>query len=482
MNERRDMGSVRDILTILFKHKQKIIITFLTVVIAITVGTLLISPTYEAKSSLLVKVGREYLYTPEVGEAHPTPVATMGPEELLNSEVQILMDQDIIGKVITTLGIKNIYPNLSAFSGVSKTDAAISRFRKALVAEPVKKSNVIQVSFQHHNPEISAKAVNLLVDLYRQKHLQLYADPQSTFLSEQLAGYHQRLKDSVGRLEAFKQAHNLYSPEEQRAMLLKQRVEADTADKDAQNRIGEIQTRIGSLSSQMGSIEKRVPVTSEKERFRMVDDANAQLLTLRLREQELLEKYREDNRLVVNIRKEIAVLENFLTLQKENQTQKVITGKNPVYEEMEKEMFKAQAELVSLQSRRSSLHGQMALIDRELKTFDTTGTEFEGLKREVDSDTKNFQTYSERTEEARISDAMNRQKMANVTVIQQATVPTEPVKPRMGYNFLLALVLGSMSGLGLAFFSEYTGQHLSTPEIAEKRLALPVLGSIQNKG
>ena len=68
MNERRDLENARDILTVLFKHKQKIIITFLTVVIAITVGSLLISPTYEAKSSLLVKFGREYLYTPEVGE------------------------------------------------------------------------------------------------------------------------------------------------------------------------------------------------------------------------------------------------------------------------------------------------------------------------------------------------------------------------------------------------------------------------------
>ena len=100
----------------------------------------------------------------------------------------------------------------------------------------------------------------------------------------------------------------------------------------------------------------------------------------------------------------------------------------------------------------------------------------------MEIDEKNFQTYRERAEEARISDIMNRQKMANVSVIQQASVPTEPIKPRMGYNFLLALVLGSVSGLGLAFFSEYAGQNLSTPETAEKRLELPVLGSIENKG
>ena len=95
---------------------------------------------------------------------------------------------------------------------------------------------------------------------------------------------------------------------------------------------------------------------------------------------------------------------------------------------------------------------------------------------------KNFQTYSERAEEARISDIMNRQKMANVTVIQQATVPTEPIKPRMGYNFLLALVLGSISGLGLAFFSEYTGQNLSTPETPRSGWRFLCWGAYRTRG
>jgi len=99
MNERRDTAGIRDILTVLFKHKQKIVITFLAVVVVITIGTFLITPTYEAKSSLLVKFGREYLYTPEVGEGRPTPLA-ISSEELLNSEVQILMNHDLIEKVI----------------------------------------------------------------------------------------------------------------------------------------------------------------------------------------------------------------------------------------------------------------------------------------------------------------------------------------------------------------------------------------------
>lgn len=480
MNERRDTG-LRDVLTVLFKHKQKIIITFLAVVIVITGGTFLMSPTYEAKSSLLVKFGREYLYTPEVGEGRPTPMA-ISQEELLNSEVQILSNRDIIEKVITSLGAKNLYPGLTTFRGVAKMDAAINEFRKNLNAEPVKKSNVIQVAFQHSNPELSAKAVNLLVDLFRDKHLQIYADPKSSFLQTQLTAYHARLKDAEEKLEAFKQEHKVFSLDEQRGLLIRQRMEASNADRDAENKIGEATKKIDSLKAQMRVVPKNVPVTSEKERFRTVDDADSQLLTLRLREQQLLEKYTPESRLVVNLRKEIAVLEDYLKRQKASDARKVVSGRNPVYEEMEKELVKSQAELASLASRRASLRAQMGSLDTEIRTLDAKGSQLHALKRDVTLNEKNYQTYLDRTEEARISDTMNRQKMANVTVIQQATVPTEPIRPRTGYNFVLALVLGSISGLGLAFFSEYAGQHISTPESAEKRLEVPVLGSIQNKG
>lgn len=478
--ENRDTGSMRDILTVLFKQKRKIIITFLIIVAGITVGTLLISPTYEARSTLLVKFGREYLYKPEVGDAR-SPMAQGGQEELINSEVQILTNRDLIEQVITTVGLPKFTSGISTFSGVSPMDAAISRFKKLLFVEPVKKSNVIDVSFQHTDPELSARAVNLLVDLFREKHLQIYADPNSSFLSEQLSGFSLRLKQAEEKLEAFKQTHGIFALDDQRALLLRQRGEAESADRDAQNRIGEATQRIASLESQMKRVAKNVPVSMEPERFRTTDDAMTQLLGLRLREQELLEKYREDNRLVVNVRKEIAILEKFLKRQ-EHAREKVTRGKNPVYEDMEKELYKAQAELASLRARRTSLTSQIAFLDREIRELDGKGTALAALKREVAANEKNYQTYLERAEEARISDTMNRQKMANVTIIQKATVPTEPIKPRTGYNFVLALVIGSISGLGLGFISEYLGQSLSTPESAEKRLALPVLTSVPHKG
>jgi tyrosine-protein kinase Etk/Wzc len=66
-------------------------------------------------------------------------------------------------------------------------------------------------------------------------------------------------------------------------------------------------------------------------------------------------------------------------------------------------------------------------------------------------------------------------------VVQVAAIPAKPVKPKKLLNIVLGIILGAVAGLGLAFFSEYTDQGLSTPERAERRLGLPVLATVPYK-
>ena len=185
MDERQDTGTqagtLRDFLAILFKHKTRIVAVFFSIVITVTVGTLLLSPTYEATSSVLVKFGRENLYRPEVGDKGP--IISLGQpnqEEILNSEIEILTNRDLMDKVITTIGVEKLYPDLidkTYSNGVTPKDVAIIQFGKKLSVEGVKKSNVINVSFQHKDPHMAAQVVNLLLDYFKEKHLQVYQRP-----------------------------------------------------------------------------------------------------------------------------------------------------------------------------------------------------------------------------------------------------------------------------------------------------------------
>jgi uncharacterized protein involved in exopolysaccharide biosynthesis len=360
-------------------------------------------------------------------------------------------------------------------------DVAIEQFGKDLSVEGIKKSNVIEISLQHKDPRMAAQAVNLLVEFFKEKHLQAYSDPKSSYLEQQLASYDQRLKQSQDDLEAFRQKNRVFSLDEQRTLLLRQQTELDTAFKATQNQVKEIQERISSLKRQLQTVSPDVPLSTETERYRSVDEANAQLLALKLKEQDLLRKYTETNQLVVSVRREIQIVETFINGQEEGLKGRIRTGQNVVYQDLERELLKLQSELPSQEAKAASLRGQMAQLDREIPRLDLTQSELENLNRDVEVNDKNYRTYVEKVEDARILEDLNRQKSANITVIQAASVPVKPIKPRKKLNLALGLMLGAMAGLGFAFAAEFSAQGLSTPESVERRLGVPVLTTIALK-
>ncbi|MBI5583055.1 MAG: GumC family protein [Deltaproteobacteria bacterium] len=473
-------GSLRDFLAILFKRKAAILTIFLATVVTVTVGSFLMAPTYESHSSLLVKFGREFIYRAEVGDK--APIIAFNQEEAINSEINILTSRDLVERVIKTIGLKNIYPDLVEKPPARMTamEAAVIAFQKKLTAEGIKKSSVIEVSFQHQDPKVAARAVNLLVDFFKEKHLEVHSGTQSTFLESQTNRYDQELKNSENRLEAFKQKNRVFSLEEQRTLLLRQRTELDTTLKGTKNRIDEVDKKLASLRGQMKTLLADKDRFTQTERDKIIVEARAKLLTLQLSEQDLSSKYTDHNRLLVNVRKEIQIIRDFLKEQEEAIGGKVRTG-NPVYQEAEKVAIMAEAEEVSLRTKAATLQMQIAQLDQDIRTLDLQEKDLKELKREVTTNDKNFQTYLDKKEEARISDEMNRQKLANINVIQAAVAPSKPIKPKKALNILLSIILGAVSGLGFAFLSEYTSQRFSSPESVEQRLGLPVLVAIPMK-
>lgn len=488
MNDRhpmREQGerahSLRDFLTVIFRHKHKIMIVFLATMVTVIAGTFVIRPTYEANSSLMVKFGREYVYRSEVDDTRPS--ISFNREQSINSEIEILKSRDLVERVIKSVGVEKVYPQLSKSppSKMTPLEAAILRFEKKLSVEAVKKSNVIQVSFQHKDPVVAALMVNRLVEYFKDKHIKVFSDPNVSFMGKQLDIYRQKLKESEESLEKYKKEHGVYSIDEQRRLLLQQRVDLDTSLKNSENRSVELSQKLSSLKSQMKKVSSTIPLYKETERYKIVDDAKAKLLNLQLREQELLGRHNETSRLVVNIRKEISLVKTFIKDQEKGLTKKVRTGKNDVYQKLELDRINTQAELSSLKAKIRTIEEQIAVLDIDIGTLDQKEKELRDLTRERSINETNYKTYVKKMEEARITDDMNRQKMVNVSIIQRATVPVKPVKPRVLLNLLLGAILGMTSGLGLAFISEFLGQGMATPESAENQLGLTVLATVREK-
>ena len=477
-----DAPGLREFLTVLFKRKRLILTTFITIVATVTVVTFLLPPTYEAEARLLVRAGRENVYRPEVG-SDQNQVLSFNNEEVINSETNILTSRDLIARVVSSLTVERLYPDLVTTPPRRGTpqDAAVKRFGEGLAVEGLRKSNVIRILLQHEDPRMAAKSLNLLVDYFKEKHLQAYSDPQSSYLEEQLAAYAQRLKQSQDRLEAFKQTNRVFSLVEQRTLLLTQRSVLDSSLKTTQSQIQELQKKIASVTTLLQTVAPEVPLSTETERYRSIDDAKSQLLTLQLKEQELLRKFTEGNQLVVSVRREMEIVRSFISREEQEVKRRMQTGQNVVYLDLERELNRLHSELPSQEAKAASLARQIAQLDLQIPALDMTEMTLENLRRDVAVNDRNYRTYLEKVEDARILEDLNRQKSASISVIQEAAIPVEPVRPRKLLNVILGLILGAFAGLGLAFVAEFSAQGLSTPGSVERVLGLPVLTTISLK-
>ncbi len=459
MEPRNPSGSVRDVLRIIFKYRARMAAVFFAVIAIAVLVTFLIPPVYEAKSTLMIKFGRELIYRPELGEGRSPLFLTQ--EGVINSEIQILTSRDLLKKVVSEIGHERMYGDMLQFfsTRAAPMDAAIGQLEQDLRVENKMRSDVITVSLLHRDPEIAAKAVNLLVDHFREKHLQVFHGPTTPFLERQLAVYTQKLKDSEADLESFKQMHRVYSIDEQRGYHLRHRAELETALMLAQNQIQELQQKLNFV---------RTHEAMDADRSMAVETARNQLLALQLKERDLLRRYKETSQTVAGVRDEIRAVSDFLAKQQKRSNALEAT--------------KIQAELNTAKARADSLHRTIASVDRDIQELDLRGREFQELRREVTVNESNYQTYLKKLEEARISDDMDRQKIANISVIQTASIPMTPVKPRKEYNLMLGVVLGALAALGSGFLSEYASQGLSSPESVRRKLDLPVLASLPCKG
>jgi len=100
-------------------------------------------------------------------------------------------------------------------------------------------------------------------------------------------------------------------------------------------------------------------------------------------------------------------------------------------------------------------------------------TQYKIMDREVETNKGIYQSLLERTKEI---ESMVGVSSSNINIIDQAMLPIKPFKPNVKLNLLLAIVIGLMGGLGLAFFLEYFTDTITNPDEISDRFHIPILG------
>ena len=385
----------RDFLTLLFKHKGKILGVFFSTFFAVAIGTFLMTPTYETYSSLLVKIGREHIYRPEVGTGNPT--IDIDPDFILNSEIKIANSPDLIQQVLESLTVETVYPEIAAIPPEKGTylDAAIFAVKENLEIQRVKESDVIEIRFQHPDPKIAARVVNNLVEALKETHLRMFSDPKASFLEKQVTLYLKELNESKARLKAFKQKHGLSSPAEERSLLLVQRKDLDTILKTTQHENQGLRGKLASLIKQKKTIPERIPLSIVSGQDQIINEAKRNLLDRRRIEQELLAKYKDTSPLVLQVRKEMELIEDYIEEQEsKNLEDTITTGRNPIFQQIDMGARSVTAELKALQAKEGTIRSQIKGLVIQIAQLDEHQQELETLEQRVTGNHQNYEMYS----------------------------------------------------------------------------------------
>ena len=214
-----------------------------------------------------------------------------------------------------------------------------------------------------------------------------------SIMKQQLRSYQQSLEESEGRLQDFQRKHGIILIETQMNHLLQQRKSLDDALKQAENQVKGFQEKLAWIQDQISQIPEQIPLSSSASEQGIVGGAKNNLLTLQLKEQELLNKYTENNPHVQAIRKEMELINQFIKEQESQVARSVSTGKNPLYLEMEMQLFHTQADLVSAEAQSGVIKEQIAEVDKELNRLRNLGPELDELRRQVTADEKNYINY-----------------------------------------------------------------------------------------
>jgi polysaccharide biosynthesis protein PslE len=354
------------------------------------------------------------------------------------------------------------------------------RLQKDLTVEAVKKSNIIHVRYKNKDRVMAASVVNALSNLYLDRHLAVYKNPESyKFFEEQSRLLKEKLARSEHTLKVFKEKHDLSSLEEQRSLLLKENSALRTDLNQTESQVTETRNRLEQLRRQLATVPKTIPQGRETDSNPfLISSLQAKLMELELKERELLDKYTEKNRLVVNVKEEIAMVRQSIYQHEQKRYEKNSSGVNTTYQEVEQELLRNDAALEAVLAKQKTQSNQLSKYQGQFDQLNRIEVELNQIEREVEVNRQNYLLYLSKFEESRISDAMDTERIANVSLVEPAHPPLTPVSPNVMLNLALGIFLGAFGALGMAFFTECLDDSLEEPEEAEKALQIPVLASV----
>jgi uncharacterized protein involved in exopolysaccharide biosynthesis len=467
------------------RHKTLLISVVLAAVVGAYIAVRFVLPEiYEAKASVLVKLGRENTELPATVQAGSFISGGVRREEL-NSEIQMLTAPSLIAAVVDEIGLEafRAHPR-PAETGwravVGFLRDGLRGIESALKVAAELESQVITVRLRLPDPDLAVRVLSILLQRYHDRHIEVWRTVNAKeFFDAQVGARRQHVQQLEAAREAVKAKLDLVSVGEQRAIVLKQldairtEIEGNRAKKagaEAQERA--MRARLDALPDQLRQSENITPnplIQTRKDRLTVLEQELARRLGV----------YDRDSAPVKNIEQEIAHINRLIEGETPTIVGTLTLQANPLKAGFQQSIEQTRVLIEGLDSSTRQLQAQAAALEARLREINAGDQQLRALDREHKLAEESYITYAKRMEEGRISEELDRRRVANITVLSAPVKPLEPVSPRKLLIMALSLPLGLFLAVGLALLAEYLREKVTTGEDVARVGEVTYLGTVR---
>lgn len=465
--------TLRELAATLFGRSKLMTISFLVILLGAIVYLSAI-PRYESHFRILVRRGRS---DPMVSPRSSGTVDFTRPEiteEELNSEVELLRDQDLLKQAVQIAAL--VPAGTPESERPAAVERAVRKLAQRLSVEALRKSNLIQVCYRDTDPERAARILAALSTLYVRKHTSLRRPSgEIQFFDQQTVESEKKLIQSEAQLVHFTNTRGVASAALERDIALQKLGEAEAAYRQMDQDRVETERRITGLHQQLASFPSR-SVTAKRwaDNAELLAKFKSHLMELQLKRTELLTSYEPSYRLVQEVDRQIEEARAAIVAEALTPVRDETTDKDPNYEWARMELEKAEVQSGSLRARQSDAATQIRSLRMLAQQMQSDSVEQQALIRTTKADEDNYLLYLRKREEARIGDALDERQILNVATVEPPVAAALPVHSVLLY-FLLAFGVALAFSVGAAFTADYFDPTIRTPHEARGLLEVPVL-------
>jgi chain length determinant protein EpsF len=422
-----------------------------TIVVAIVVSAAL-PRSYDSTVSLLL----DYRDEQSLSGTVPSARERTG---FMQTQMDIINSQRVAQRVVRDLRLADS-PQVKAAFAESGAGGSIEDWIGSGLLQELKvsasQSSVMQLTYSAGDPEFATRTANAFAKAYMDTTLALRVEPTrqaAGWFDEQLKTLRRDLEVAQDRLAAFQREKGIIATDDRLDVENTRFTELATQALQAANATYESQSRSG-LAASTRSRENLPEVLGNP----LVQAIKTDLVRAEARLQEASTRLGPNHPQYRQHASEVASLRGKMNAE----ISRVVAGVQNV--------------TAQNRAREESLKGALAAQrERVLEMRDAKNAAFI-LARDVETAQKAYEAAQARYTVNKVESAA---RQANVSILNEATVPARASRPKVLLNVILGVLVGLVLGLAAVFLLELLDRRVRSTEDLETGLDAPVIGNLQ---